>query len=332
MATLKDIAAEAGVSIMTVSNVINGKFSRVSPKTVEIIREIAERYHYAPNLAARSLSSKSSKIIALFMPSGDYNNPHNVEAFNSIAHTISSHGYYLMVFSNNSPLVNSSNLHTWNVEGAICFAPLNSEDHDFFGQVKIPTCFIDSYHDSSKLLKVGIDDYRGGYLAGKYLADWGHTSVGFASYHTSFDKILEYRLEGFRQALKDSGVSLKEEHIFAEDTTYEGGIRVANRIADAKTGITAIFATEDEMAIGIMSGARQNGMNVPEQLSVIGFDNVPACEYVTPKLTTISQDITTKGHRAAELLIQLIETGEIKENNIKIPVRIVERQSVCKRI
>ena len=331
MITLKDIALEAGVSIMTVSNVINGKFSKVSPKTVEKIQAIIEKYNYTPNSAARSLSSRNSKIIALFMPGDDYENPHNVEAFNSIAHTISQHGYYLMIFPNVNPEINSSNLKTWNIDCVICFPPLNHADYAFFEKINIPTCFIDSYHDSSKILKVGLDDYHGGYLAGKYLVDCGHTEIGFASYKTSFDKILKYRLDGFIEALSSSGIVLKKENIFIENTTYEGGMRVANQLSDCSSKITAIFATEDEMAIGIMTGARQNGINVPKDLSVIGFDNIPICNYVTPSLTTISQDISLKGKYAAELLINLIETGKIEKNNIKIPLRIIERQSVINR-
>ena len=331
MNTLKDIAKEAGVSIMTVSNVMNGKFSKVSEKNIELIQRIAQKYNYIPNSAARSLSSKSSKIIALFVPDGDYENPHYVRAFNSITHIIFDRNYYLMVFSNINPEENLSNLKTWNVDGAICFAPLNEKDYDFFANTGIPTCFIDSYHEAPGILKVGLDDFRGGFLAGNYLVKHGHKEIGFASYHTDFDKILRLRLEGFQKALEDNGLTLKKENIFVADTNFEGGICVANQIVDKNSTITAIFATEDQMAIGIMEGARQNGISVPTQLSVIGFDNIPLCEYVTPKLTTISQDIAQKGKYAAELLLDYLEKGSVDNHDIKMPLRIMERQSVISR-
>lgn len=103
---------------------------------------------------------------------------------------------------------------------------------------------------------------------------------------------------------------------------------MANQIVDHNRSISAIFATEDEMAIGIIEGARLNGIDVPNQLSIIGFDNTPLCEYVTPKLTTIEQDIALKGENAARMLLDLIEAGSCDKMIVKLPVRIIERQSV----
>lgn len=330
MTTLKDIAAEAGVSIMTVSNVINGKFARVSPQNIEKIQNIAAKLNYTPNSAARSLTTKNSKIIALFIPGEDYKNPHNTECLFSIARTLNRHGYYLMIFSNTNFQINKANLNAWNVDGTISFAPLTDEELHFFESIDKPTCLIDSYHTSSNIIKVGINDYQGGYMAGQYLINCKHKKIGFASYTPSFDKILQYRLEGFQDALKDNGLVLNEEHIFINETTYEGGLRVADEIARSHPDITAIFATEDEMAIGIMNGAAQNNIRVPEELSVMGFDNIPFCDYVHPGLTTISQDINLKGKYAVESLIKLIETNTIEMNDIQIPLSIVERQSVAK--
>lgn len=328
MARLKDIAAEAGVSIMTVSNVINGNHSKVSQKNIEKIQKIIEKHNYVPNSAARALSSKSSKIIALFIPNEDFDNPHNILALNSITQTIKNKGYYLMIFSSINRLDITSNLKSWNVDGVICFAPLTNQDFELFKKTGIPTCFIDSYFKSSDIIQVGIDDYYGGYLAANYLAKCGHTNIGFASYHTDYDKILANRLKGFKEGCLANGLSLPDENIFVAETNYSGGIQVANQIADTNRELTAVFATEDEMAIGIIEGARLNGIDVPNQLSIIGFDNTPICEYVTPKLTTIEQDIALKGEKAALMLLDLIESGSIEQMSNKLPVRIIERQSV----
>lgn len=328
MALLKDIAAEAGVSTMTVSNVINGNHSKVSQKNIEKIQKIIEKYNYIPNSAARALSSKNSRIIAVFLPSGDFDNPHNVQALKSIAHTVKNRGYYLMIFSNLNRSDILSNIKSWNIDGVICFAPLTKQDHELFEETGIPTCFIDSYFKSSNVLQVGIDDYNGGFLAANYLAKCGHTNIAFASYHTSYDKILLNRLKGFKDGCLSNGLTFPEENIFVAETNYKGGIQVANQIADHNRKITAVFATEDEMAIGIIEGARLNGIDVPNQLSVIGFDNTPLCEYVTPKLTTIAQDISLKGENAARMLLDLIEAGSSDQMSVKLPVRIIERQSV----
>lgn len=313
---------------MTVSNVINGHHSKVSQKNIENIQKIIEKRNYVPNSAARSLSSKNSKIVAVFLPSGDFDNPHNVQALNSMAKTIRDRGYYLMIFSNLNREDILSNLKAWNVDGVICFAPLCKNDYEIFNKTKIPTCFIDSYFEPSNVIQVGIDDFHGGFLAANYLAKCGHTNIGFASYHTHNNPILSNRLNGFRTAASQNSLILPEENIFVAETNYKGGIDVANQIADRNSKITAVFATEDEMAIGIIEGARLNGIDVPSQLSVVGFDNTPLCEYVTPKLTTIAQDIAMKGENAATMLLNLIETGSSDQNTIKLPVRIIERQSV----
>lgn len=328
MARLKDIAAEAGVSTMTVSNVINGNHSKVSQKNIEKIQSIVNKYNYIPNSAARALASKNSRIIAVFLPNGDFDNPHNVHALNSITSTIKNRGYYLMIFSNLNREDIQSNLKAWNIDGVICFAPLTKQDYELFEETGIPTCFIDSYFKSTNVLQVGIDDYHGGFLAANYLARCGHTNIGFASYHTNYDKILLNRLKGFQEGCRRNNITLPEENIFVAETNFKGGIEVANHIADHNRHITAVFATEDEMAIGIIEGARLNGIDVPNQLSVIGFDNTPLCEYITPKLTTIAQDITMKGENAARMLIDQIEGSTINQKSIKLPVRIIERQSV----
>ncbi len=328
MVKLSDIAAEAGVSTMTVSNVINGKHSKVSKKNIKKINAIIKEHNYIPNSAARALSSKTSNIIAIFLPNEDFDNPHNIQALNSITNTIKNKGYYIMIFSNVKHSDIPSNLKSWNIDGVISFAPLTIEDCELFEKTSIPTCFIDSYFKSPNIIQVGIDDYNGGFLAADHLAKCGHTNIGYASYHPSYDMILSKRLEGFREGCMVNGLILKDENIFLAETTYKGGIQVGNQIGDSKSDITAIFATEDAMAIGIIEGARSKGIDVPNQLSVIGFDNTPICQYVTPKLTTIEQDISLKGERAALMLLDLIENGSIDNMSLKLPVRIVERQSV----
>lgn len=329
--TIKDIAEKAGVSTMTVSNVINGKHSKVSKKNIDKINHLVEEYNYIPNSAARLLSSSNSKIVALFLPNCDIENPHNVQLLKSISEQVNQRGYFIMFFSNITDLKTIySHLKTWNVDGVICFAPLSNQDFKLFEQLKVPACFIDSYYSSEHIIRVGIDDFHSGFMAAGYLVKCGHTRIGFASYHPSYDMILQNRFDGFKASLRQNGLDLPEENIFLSTTDYRGGMDVANQIADRNQDITAIFATEDEMAIGIMEGARLNGIDVPGQLSIIGFDNTPFCEYVTPKLTTISQDIAQKGEVAAQLLFDLIEHKSIEQKVVKLPVRIVERQSVRK--
>lgn len=332
MAKLADIAVEAGVSTMTVSNVVNGKHSKVSDKTIKKVNKLIKKYNYVPNSAARALSSKSSKIIAVFLPNEDFDNPHNIQALASISKTIKNKDYRLMIFPSIEGTEILSSLKSWNVDGVICFAPLSSQDYEIFKKTTIPTCFIDSYFNSSNIMHVGIDDYNGGYLAADYLAKCGHTNIGFASYYPDYDMILTKRLDGFKEGCLDNGLTFSEENIFIAETTFKGGVEVGKQIAESRRDISAVFSTEDAMAIGVIEGARSMGMDVPDQLSVIGFDNTPICQYITPKLTTIDQDILLKGEKAASMLLELIEEGSIDEMSYRLPVKIVERQSVKKLV
>lgn len=332
MATLKDIAEEAGVSIMTVSNVINGKHSKVSQKNIENILHLIKKYNYVPNSAARMLSSNTSNIVTVFLPEADdkniFRNPHHISMLGAIENTIRKQGYFLMVSSSIALKDLDRNLKAWPMAGVIFLAPTPEEADYILKYPNLPRVFIDSHCTEKKATIVGVDDYQGGYLAGQYLIDCGHREIGYASYYPHYNDILENRFNGFSDALKEAGCPLKEENIFLGFTDYEGGIGVGRQIANNKNPITAVFATADEMAIGIMEGAKLNGVEVPEELSVMGFDNTPICRYTTPKLTTIEQDITEKGHLAAEMLFKQIKSGKVSHRIINLPVRVIERESV----
>lgn len=332
MATLKDIADEAGVSIMTVSNVINGKHSKVSKKNIEKILYLIKKYNYVPNSAARMLSSNTSNIVTVFLPEADdkniFRNPHHITMLGAIENAIRKHGYFLMVSSSITLKDLDRNLRAWPMAGLIILAPTPEEANYILKYPNLPKVFIDSHCIKKKATIVGVDDYRGGYLAGQYLVNYGHRNIGYASYYQDYNDILKNRFDGFSDALSEAGCPLKKENIFIGLTDYEGGLDVGNQIADSKNPITAVFATADEMAIGIMESAQLNGIKVPHELSVMGFDNTPLCRYTTPKLTTIEQDITDKGHLAAKLLFEQIKSGKTSHRIINLPVRVIERESV----
>lgn len=331
MITLKDIAKESGVSVMTVSNVINGNHSKVSKNTIEKVNSIIKKYNYIPNSAARMLSSRASKIIAMCIPG--YKNeslltsPYNSNLIGVIERIVYKKGYYLMLCSaeENEEIV--SNLRTWNVDGSFFLGVTDKNISNLKKQLKFPIVFLDSSYKLDEIINVGSNDYKGGYLAGRYLANAGHRNIGFASNDLNNSDILYNRFSGFQKALLESGITLPDDHIFKGDISYEGGIAVGKEIANKKN-ITAVFSTADIMSIGIIEGARLGGLTVPRDLSVIGFDDLPICNYVTPKLTTIHQDITKKGELAANLLFELIEHENCKGQNIVLDVELVERQSV----
>ena len=332
--TLKDIAEKAGVSMMTVSNVINGKHTRVSQKTIEKVNAIIKEYGYVPNLSARSLTNKTSNIIGIIisMDNKDENlleNPYISTMIGTIEKELRINGYYTMVRSiyQNTDVITL--LKNWNVDGIIFLYPnFQNTLGELLPSLPCPVAIFDSYLELPNLINIRSDDQKGLYLSTKYMINHGHSHIAFvADYENNF--LLTERFQGYRQALRENDIPFRPEYVFSFTPSYEGGIQAGKQIASMQNMITAAVTTADICAIGIMEGARLGGYRIPIDLSVIGYDNLKLCQYTVPKLTSISQNITQKALLATKLLLERIRTGSNKAPiHVKIDVEIVERQSV----
>lgn len=332
--TLKDIAEKAGVSMMTVSNVINGKHNRVSQKTIEKVNAIIKECGYVPNLSARSLTNKTSNIIGIIisMDNKDENlleNPYISTMIGTIEKELRINGYYTMVRSiyQNTDVITL--LKNWNVDGIIFLYPnFQNTLGELLPSLPCPVAIFDSYLELPNLINIRSDDQKGLYLATKYMINHGHSHIAFvADYENNF--LLTERFQGYRQALRENDIPFRPEYVFSFTPSYEGGIQAGKQIASMQNRITAAVTTADICAIGIMEGARLGGYRIPIDLSVIGYDNLKLCQYTVPKLTSVSQNITQKALLATKLLLERIRTGSNKAPiHVKIDVEIVERQSV----
>lgn len=334
--TLKDIADKAGVSMMTVSNVINGKHNRVSAKTAEKVNAIIKEYGYVPNLSARNLTNKTSSIIGIIIHLDDASmdenyleNPYVSTMIGTIEKELRRNGYYTLVRSVSRKSDITLVLKNWNVDGFIFLYP---DDRDYLCQfiesAPCPVAIFDSHLDIPGLINVCSDDEKGLYLATKYMINRGHSHIAFvANYKDNF--ILTKRFQGYCRALEECGIPFREEYIFEYSPSYEGGIAAGKEIASRASMVTAAVTTADICAIGVMEGARLGALRVPVDLSVIGYDNLSLCQYTTPKLTSISQNIPQKALMAAQLLLKKIKDADADiDNHVIMDVEIVERQSV----
>ncbi|WP_342758114.1 LacI family DNA-binding transcriptional regulator [Kineothrix sedimenti] len=333
MITLKDIAKEAGVSSVTVSNVINGNYKKVSAEKIDEIQEIIKKHHYVPNAVARSLAVKESKLIGVVIPYVAENenflqSPYNAEILGVLEKWIRKNGYYLMVRCVDSckeiiPVIN-----TWNVDGVVFLGAYSHEVRELNKQLRLPMVFIDTYADEKEIVNIGVDDFKGGYIATKYLISKGHRSICFVGPCYIEGNVVEKRYNGYLKAMGECGYgdSISSQH--AIGTSYEDGVGIGKKIAFAEEEVTAVFATADILALGLIHGLRLNGKRVPQDISVIGFDNLQECRYSTPQLTTISQNISIKAERAADALFQMIREKKKMSMNEIIEVELVERQSV----
>lgn len=330
---LKTIAQMAGVSTVTVSNVINGKAHKASKETVERIRRIVEETGYRPSATARSLIMKQSHMIGVMVP-----NVHKDESFadsSYIAHIlgwlyryIRSQGYYMMLRCVVESREVIPDFATWNVDGAFLLGVVEEDAMMLREKLDIPAVFIDTYTRDETLATVGVEDYKGGYLAAAYLFDKGHRDIALVGPPPQYPGVMQERYYGFRDALWERHVPFGEENYFEiYDDFYGNGAAAGRRIA-ASDRFTAVGAMADLMALGVMEGARSAGLRIPEDLSVIGFDDLPECVYAYPKLTTVSQHMEQKAMAAGEYLFSMLRDGASPSGCRRVDVELVERDSV----
>lgn len=333
--TIKQIAEKAGVSVASVSNVINGNFHKVSSETRAKIERIIRETDYKPNAVARSLATQESRIVALVIPNiGDYftfnSNPYYAELIAEVEKYVRAHDYCLMIrcierCRDIVPLLSS-----WNVDGAFFAGASTGEIREVRKNLKCPAVFIDSYCKDEGVACVGIDDYRGGFLSAQHLLNNGHRKIAFAAPAFGSEGVIWERFCGFRDACLEKGVEIAPDDIFKVDTVESNSIVAGNDIALSPKKFTAVGVMSDLSACGIIQGLRQCGKSIPDDISVIGFDNLSICSFTYPKLTTISQDIQMKAQKAGDLLLRMIRDKEELTAFEKISVKLAERESTRK--
>lgn len=334
MVTIEDIAREAGVSATTVSNVIHGRTNKVSSYTVELINKIIRERGYVPNLSARAMKTRSSKVVALInhLESRDQqkfmSDPFFMDLTGAVEKALREQGYFLMIRAISDPAELTAFLRNWNVEGL--FMPSLFENEPFYEtlrSLKLPVVLTDSYvSDLGNMVNIGLEDFEGARLAVDYLAKQGHRRIVFAGPAVKPGGVVEQRLLGYRRALARNGVEFDPSLVFECEFSTTKMMELGSRLA-ARRDITAIFATADMLAAGIMSGLQQAGRIVPRDISVVGFDDINWARMTMPMLTTIHQDAARKGRIAAQCMIELLEGKRVPLQTQALPVQLVIRSS-----
>lgn len=329
--TLRDIANEAGVSMMTVSNVINGNRARVSPETIERVRRIVAERGYVPSASARSLAARSSRLIGLLVPAADEDSltlsPHTGAILGQIERALRKRGYHLLLRGIAHPDEVGEALQSWSLDGAVLLGFLDEEVDAL--EVTVPVLAVDSYSPNKLATGVRSDDFEGGRIAAAHLLDLGHREVLFAGPSFSDVGVVHQRFEGFRQAFADRGLSRSDSLVATVNTTHASGRELGLRLRTDFPSVTAVFATADILAIGIMAGLTEAGASVPGDVSVVGFDDLDIAQYQNPPLTTVAQNGASMGAEAARRLMTLME-GERSEAIVTlIPTRLVVRGSTA---
>lgn len=335
MATIIEIAKLAGVSPMTVSNVINKKTNKVSTKTIDKVNEIIKELNYVPNLSARSLASNNSKIIVLVIPQNieddpskdmSLHNPFYGEIINSIERELRSVGYYLMLRFVSDLEDFKDTISNWNADGVIMLGVYEEQIKKELMNLTIPIVLIDSYIDTDDFSIVNNDDFCGGYLATTHLLNHGCKNIGIISSYVGFGGVTDQRVAGYCEALQNNDIVCDNAKMFQINPSYEDGYKLGLEIGENKRGIDGLFVCSDMVALGVIKGLKEKKVAIPNEISIVGFDGLFVGELSEPKLTTIYQDIYQKGITSVHLMMDSIHGKENKK--IILPVSLIEKDSV----
>lgn len=326
--TIKDVAREAGVSISTVSNALNG-VDVLHPDTKQHILEVADRLHYIPNLNGRNLKSQATKVIGLFLTS--IKGPYYGVLADSIYQSCKKNGYELNIFISDKADNMMVNILGKRIDGAIILNEFVKEKEvEILLENEIPIVFIDREQSGEYASSVVFDSYHEGELAARYLLELGHTTFGYMrGVENNFDN--SERLKGFQDTLRKAGITLQEDYIlngaFERDAAYNS---MKDFLEFGKPLPEAVFAANDESAIGTITALMEEGIKVPEQVSVLGCDDIEAAHLVKPSITTIRTSFEKQGILAVNHLIALIR-GEESGCIEVLYGRIIPRESTCPR-
>ncbi|OWZ83028.1 LacI family DNA-binding transcriptional regulator [Natranaerobius trueperi] len=335
MTTIKDIASRVGVSITAVSQVLNNKEVGIKKETKEKILETARELDYKPNYLARGLITKRTKTIGLIIP--DITNPFFPQIVRAIEDTANKMGYN-MILCNTDDNLDKEQLYLdilkeKCVDGIIFTSSTEStlKHEDLLSKIKSPLVLLDrGITGDIRIPKVYTHGYNGLLLGVNYLVEKDHKKIGFISGPETSVTAKE-RLKGYRSSVEENGLETKSEWIYYGDYKVETGEKAVKELLNRDPEITAIISANDLMAVGAMREIKNHGLRVPEDISVIGFDNIQISRFVDPALTTIAQPSYRMGELATELLINQIEDKEIPKKEHELEPKLIVRDSVTFR-
>ncbi len=334
--SIKDVAKAAGVSTTTVSYVLNQTPSQtISPETIERVHQAVTALNYVPNLNARSLTSRKTNLIGVVIPQTEpgkefmFSNPFYGELLSTIEFMARKKGYHLLL-SGPEPDQSYINIaRNRSVDGIIIVGSFPSKSLDELHQLSVPVVLVDTYVKDPVFHTVGIDDRLGGEMATRYLIEHGHRKIAFVAGSVSEQGVMQKRFLGYMDALNKAGLTMNEKHLYLGSVAFEAAQAAAAEMMKRGGGETAAFAAADILGMGLLKGLRALGKRVPEDMSVVGFDDADLAKMSDPSLTTIHQDIGGKGRAAMQILLDAIDGQQGKQEAI-LPISLVERDSVSR--
>lgn len=328
--TIYDVAKQAGVSIATVSKVINNQ--QVGKKSKEKVLKAMEALNYKPSILASALTGKRTSTIGFLLP--DLANPFVAEMARRVEDRAHERGFNLVIcstdFSPEKEATYVSLLRQKSVDGFIFAGSFNNVEvlRELLEQ-HVPVVLLSESYPSLSVNSVKVDDFIGGYEVASHLISLGHEKIAVIAEDANSS---QERIRGYKQALQDKGLAINDDMIVVSDSSTEDAERLAGELLDVSYPPTAIFAVNDKLAISVLHAARERKLSIPDDFSVVGYDNTLLSRSTDPPLTTVAQPIQEMCSQAVDFLIEEIEgKSKIKQRIVMSPQLIIRKSTgVCR--
>ncbi len=334
MIRIKDIAERCGVSTATVSYVLHGRHEKVSREVRERVEAEIKDSGYISNQSALSLVSRSSGLIGVVVMNHGYNknimaDPYFGVLFSYLEREFRKNDKYMLVLLDQSPEDIVRDAMRWNLDGLILCNHLKEMMIEIGSQFLKPVVTIDAsfVYEYDRLVQIFIDDFNGGYLMGQHFLELGHKNA--AMLDDSDLEVNRHRWRGFRQAYMERGIVLDEDSHYIVDINKEKFQDGLDRVYPEIKKHTAVFCVSDYYALQLINYFTKEGIRVPDDISVSGYDDISFSRFSIPELTTIRQNVEEKAIIAVKSMMRMIK-GRKVEHNVKLPVELVVRKS-CRR-
>lgn len=328
-ATIRDVAKEAGVGVGTVSRVINGN-PAVSEATRQKVLDAIETLDFTPNMVARRLSLGKTQTIGIIVPY--FTNPSVVERLRGVVSVIAASDYDMVLFDVETVVRREAYLldvpRRRQVDGLLIISlELTNQEVERLERSNLPTVLVDARHPD--LNQVIVDNVEGGYIATKHLIDLGHRRIAYISdfLNDPFNSPVRDRFTGYMMALEEADIPFRTDYHRQALHGRDEGRKMTHDLLDLPEPPTAIFAYSDTQAIGVLEAARERALNVPADLSVIGYDDIEAAEYLN--ITTIRQFLYDSGVRGSKLLLESMTRQFSKPKCLSLPIKLIRRRTTA---
>lgn len=324
--SIKKIAKLAGVSSATVSRVLNNT-GRFSEETRRRVLEVVEKFDYRTNIVARSLRTNKSQSIGVVVP--DITNEFFSHIILAIENYCFPQDYSVLICNTNESEEKESlylrSLLSKGVDGVIYLAGGAKIDKNF--AVHLPIVCIDRPLNQENIVVIESDNYNGGFIATEELIKNGCKRIVMLRDERKFSPMVS-RLEGYCEALKQYNIPFDSSLVIDIPVHVEAARDAVNLLLRNRIQFDGVFAATDWLAVGALAALKQNNIKVPEQVKVIGFDNISIAEYSSPSITSIHQDKKELGEKAAEILLDMINNKPVQKKRILLPVELIRRETV----